>query len=210
MAPVAVVAGLLALLGLTGCGSSSPKESVERPVKEGSAAIATQPSIGVLRTTVYFLTERGVAPVGVRRTIETRSPYAREALRALLRGPSEEERAKGVTTAIPAGTRLLSFSVRAARPHGGSEAIIDLSGLASVAHPIAQARVITQVARTLIGMSDIDRVTFRSDGRPYGPVTRSGRVFDGPFDYDALAGWQLGSSCAGSETSECDHFDALP
>jgi hypothetical protein len=59
-------------------------------------------------------------------------------------------------------------------------------------------------------MSDINRVTLRSDGRRWGLVGMTGGVIDGPFDYGTLAGWHLGSSCSGTETVECDRFDALP
>lgn len=88
--------------------------------------------------------------------------------------------------------------------------MIDLSGLTSVTDPIERARAITQVARTLIGLSDTDRVTLRSAGRPWGLVTMTGEVIDGPFNYSTLAGWHIGSSCPEAETVECDHFDALP
>ncbi|MGH2988985.1 MAG: GerMN domain-containing protein [Gaiellaceae bacterium] len=209
MARYAVLAALLGLVGLAGCGGSSPQGSGDEPVQE-VAGVTTQPSTGSTRTTVYFLTERGVAPVGARRTIQTKSPYAREALEALLRGPSDEERGQGVTTAIPTDTDVLSLTIQAPRPRGGSEAVVDLSGLTTVTDPIDKARVITQVARTLIGMSDIDRVTLRSDGGPWGLVGMTGDVIDGPFDYGTLAGWHLGSSCPGTETVECDRFDALP
>lgn len=209
MARFAVLAALFGVVGLVGCGGSSPERPADSPAND-VAGITTQPSRGVVGTTVYFLTERGVAPLGVRRTIQTKSPYAREALEALLLGPSDEERAAGVTTAIPTVTRLRSISVRAPRPRSGSEAVLDLSGLTTVTDPIDRARVITQVARTLIGMSDIDRVTLRSDGRPWGLVAMTGEVIEGPFDYGTLAGWHLGSSCPGTETVECDRFDALP
>ena len=209
MARIAVLTAVFGLVGVAGCGGSSPQGSGNEPVQE-VAGVTTQRSTGSARTTVYFLTERGVAPFGARRTIQTTSPYAREALEALLRGPSDEERAQGVTTAIPTDTHVLSLAIRAPRPRGGSEAVVDLSGLTTVTEPMDRARVITQVARTLIGMSDINRVTLRSDGRPWGLVGMTGGVIDGPFDYGTLAGWHLGSSCPGTETIECDRFDALP
>jgi spore germination protein GerM len=209
MSAMARIAVLAAVIGLVGCGGSSPQGSGNEPVQE-VGEVTSQPSTGSTRTTVYFLTERGIAPFGARRTIQTRSPYAREALEALLRGPSEEERAQGVTTAIPVDSDVLSLAIRAPQPRGGSEAVVDLSALSNVTDPIERARIITQVARTLIGMSDINRVTLRADGRPWGLVGMTGGVIDGPFDYGTLAGWHLGSSCPGTETVECDRFDALP
>jgi spore germination protein GerM len=160
-------------------------------------------------TTVYVLIDDGAAPVGVRRTIRTKSPYAREALAALLAGPSDAERAAGVTTAIPSSARLLSLSFRATTARGGTEAVADLSGLTGVTDAIRTARVITQVARTLIGHSDIDRVTFRSHGRPWGNLLMDGSVDDGPFDYRRLD-FDIGYGCAGTEIVVCDRFDGLP
>jgi len=59
---------------------------------------------------IYFLTNHGSAPIGVRRTITRKSPYAREALTALLAGPTREEERKGITSPIPKGIHLLSMT----------------------------------------------------------------------------------------------------
>jgi spore germination protein GerM len=165
-----------------------------------------------LRTTIYFLTEDGVAPLGVRRTVLRRPPppwgsFAAGALDALLAGPSPEEAAHGLTTAIPAGTRLLGFELRG---YGGTGAVVNLSGLEGIGDGLDRARVITQVVRTLVGVSGIGRVWFRSDGRPWGMWLMKGGVHDGPYDYGDLAGFWLSAGCPGTETLVCDRFKALP
>jgi hypothetical protein len=71
------------------------------------------------------------------------------------------------------------------------------------------ARIITQVARTLIGLSDIERVTFRSEGRPWGLPLMDGGVEDGPFDYRSID-FDIGRACARTETVVCDRFVGLP
>jgi spore germination protein GerM len=201
------VSGVVLAL-LVACGSASRRGS-----SRGAPAGASQPAIdhatGTTRTTIYLLVDRGAAPIGLRRAILKHPPYAREALRVLLRGPSGAERSRGVTTAIPTRTTLLAFSLRSGEAHG-YEAIIDLSGLAAASNPLRRFRIITQIVRTLVGVSGIDRVTFRSDGRPWGVFLKSGQVDSGPFNYEALRLWHIGENCPGSETVSCDHFDALP
>jgi spore germination protein GerM len=68
------------------------------------------------RVKVYFIGPvDGVQTlVEVERKMDGRRPESllRGAIEALLAGPTAEERAKGVTTEIPAGTRLRSLSVR--------------------------------------------------------------------------------------------------
>ena len=62
---------------VTGCGAGAVT-----PTAQQGAAAPRPP----LRTTVYFLSDDGVAPIGVRRTINRGSPYAREALEVFSMG----------------------------------------------------------------------------------------------------------------------------
>jgi spore germination protein GerM len=193
-----LVAGLAA--ATSACGVAD-----ERPA-QGSDHSST------FRTTLYFLTEGGEAPIGVRRTIVKDTPPAqgattRGALKALLAGPSPDEEAAGITSAIPEGAELVSLTYRR---YGGTGAVVDISGLAAVGESLDRARVITQVVRTLIWSGDTKRVWLRSDGQPWGMHTMEGGVHNGPFDYDTLQGFWLGAACPGTETVECDRFRALP
>jgi spore germination protein GerM len=96
--PALILVAFLTSLGAA-CGAGRENGSLD-PAAQG---IATQPT-GITRTTIYFLIDDGAAPIGVRRTIKARSPYAREALKALLAGPTPAEQEHGLTTAIPDGT----------------------------------------------------------------------------------------------------------
>jgi hypothetical protein len=194
--------GLLvaALAATTACGAA--EEPTAQATPQGETA----------RTTLYFLTEGGSASIGVRRTIVKDTPPAqgaslRGALKALLAGPSPDEAATGITSAIPEGAELVSLTYRG---YGGTGAVVEISNLASVGEPLDRARVITQVVRTLIWSGHIERVWLRSDGRPWGMHTMDGGIRDGPFDYDTLHGFWLGAGCPGTETVECDSFRALP
>jgi spore germination protein GerM len=198
-----VIVGTLALTFGTSCGTKVENGSLDA-LQPG---VSTQPTTRTARTTVYFLTDDGAAPIGIRRTIRTKSPYAREALKALLAGPTREEQATGITTAIPDGARLLSMTYKR---HGADETV-NLAGLPMHnADALRKHRVITQIARTLIGLSGIERVWFEATGHPWGLTLMDGTVYSGPWGYEELAGWDVGAGCPGTETVECDHFDALP
>jgi spore germination protein GerM len=191
-----------ALLAASGAACGSDPDLSDR----AGRGTTTGASTDTTRTTIYFLTDDGVAPIGVRRTIKAESPYAREALLTLLMGPTKEEAESGITTAIPAGTRLLSMTFKR---HGADETV-NLSGLPERVGVLRQARIITQLVRTLIGVSGIERVWLLNDGRPWGLSTRIQEIINGPFDYGDLVGWDIGAGCPGTETVVCDHFVALP
>ena len=190
------VAALLGLASLgSGCGGATAPSAVR------SAPDST-------RTTVYFLVDDATAPTGVRRTVEKPSP--RGALTALLAGPTAEERRAGVTTAIPRRTQLLSLSFRG---YGGTDAVVDLRGLppADEADAVQKVRAITQVARTLIGVSGIRRVWIRVDGRPWGLWDHDGDILDRPYTYETLLGWYgVCTSKPRTETVPDECFTALP
>jgi hypothetical protein len=176
----------------------------------GQAALtAPEPAEGGerTRTTLYFLAEDGSISLGVRRDVVERVPppwgsATGGALEALLAGPTVEERAQGLTTAIPSGTTLLSMTSR----DEGAALVLDLKGLSAVEDGLDRARIITQIVRTLSGVS----VWLRDEGEPWGMWLMDGGINSGPFDYSTLRGFHLGAACPGTETVECDHFDALP
>jgi Sporulation and spore germination len=158
------------------------------------------------RSTIYFLVDGGSAPIGVRRDV--RRSYARDALEQLLAGPSSAEASSGNTTALPPRTTLVSLSFR--RRASSFDAFVGLSGLPDPgANAPETARIITQVARTLIGISGIGRIWLRNDGHPWGFYTMQGRIHDGPYNYDDLF-YQICSAKPGTEDVPGDCFSALP
>jgi spore germination protein GerM len=197
----------LAWIGL-GCGGDEPASLGER------SAAAPQPR---LRTTVYFLTQDGAAPLGVRRPIERKSQHARQALEALLRGPTAAERRNGIATAIPFAARLLALTLKG---RGSRLAVANLTGLPPAQGRHGQeaslgmrVRVITQVARTLIGVSGIAAVEIRVGGRPWDLWTMDGRIVRAKATYDRLLGWAR--ICGGRSPEEREQglsrcFSALP
>jgi len=188
MVKAVATAAILGMLATTASGCAAVKAPA-------AAANTARPTI---KTTIYFLTADRSAPLGVRRTITRMSPFALPALRALLAGPTQAERRRGVETAIPGGTKLLSFRIA-----GTDVAIIDLSGLAARGAPTDRVRVITQVTRSLVGLSGIRRVRLRNDGQPWGLYRVSGGVADIAYGYDNLLGFAQVGGAGGS-------FSALP
>jgi hypothetical protein len=119
-------------------------------------------------------------------------------MRALLAGQTPAERKRGLATAIPRGTRLVSFRIV-----GNTTAIVNLSGLPLDGSPIDRVRVITQVARSLIGLSGIERVRLRNEGRLWGLWRMSGGIADIAYGYRELLGFTGVGGAGGS-------FAALP
>ncbi|HEX6506033.1 MAG TPA: GerMN domain-containing protein [Chloroflexota bacterium] len=163
-----------------------------------------------MRTTIYFLTDNGTAPIGVRRTVirEGEKSLAEAALNALLAGPSPTESNEGIGSAIPSGVTLRSFSTRG---FGETEAVVDLSGLPESANGVDRVRMITEVTRTLVGVSGLQRVWLHDDGHPWGLWDTHGGMPDRPHDYGELLGfYRVCASKPGTETVEGDCFTALP
>jgi spore germination protein GerM len=179
----------LLLLGLA-VGAAGASDSAAN----GASHSAANGSSQRYRVTVYFLADGQTAPLGVRRTVMRRgsAPLARVALRQLLAGPKAGERREGLTTAVPAGVRIRSFSI-VRRAHG-STATADLASLPplSSVSGVTIARIGTQIARTVIGLSDVTRVRIESNGRPWNFWLMSGGVSSRPWDYQMLVGLWVG------------------
>jgi spore germination protein GerM len=169
------------------------------------AAIATQ-STGRMEATLYFLSDDRSAPIGVRRSIARTSPSALGALRALIAGPTAAEHERGLTSAIPKTTQLLSLHI-----DNDATAIVDLSALPQQATGVDRVRVITQVTRSLVGVSGIEQVRLRSDRTPWGLWRMSGGVDDVAYGYDNLLGFfEICAAKPGTEAVADDCFSALP
>lgn len=163
------------------------------------------------QATIYFLTDRGRAALGVRRPVEQLPWYEgggiRARLKVLLAGPTQEERRAGLTTALPDGTRIRSLT---SRGFGGTGEVIDLAGLPADADALRRVRIITQVARTVIGVSGVRRIWIRSDGEPWHLWLMEGGIDTRPVDYDTLEGFNVCAAKPGTEAVRGVCFSALP
>ena len=137
----------------------------------GTTPVETTPETTSLA--VYLLRDGKIAPV--RRSVEATPGVARASLEALLEGPTSEERAGGLVSAIPVGTRLLDIAV------ADGVATVDLSGEFDDGGGSAsmQARV-AQVVATLTRFPTIERVGFRLDGEDVDAIGGEGVIVDPP------------------------------
>jgi germination protein M len=100
-------------LVLAACGSSGGSRSTATPTEPLPAppppSTATEASPLPAPVQIYFLRDGKVA--ATRRDVPQTQPIAAAAVRAVLEGPTGEERKAGLTTALPADAELKSFSV---------------------------------------------------------------------------------------------------
>lgn len=113
---------------------------------------------------------------------EARSPRA--ALLALLHGPTAAERARGIRSALPAGTRLARL--RVAR----GTATVGLAGGSRRAWLAGGVYATAQVVYTLTARPGIERVWMRVRGRRCCVFDHSGRPHARPLTRALFAGWQ--------------------
>lgn len=149
----ALIGSCMALLLLVGCGSeeeASPGESTAatttEPITEPIQTIATVPDTAPAIVTAYFLRDGKVGAVS--RGVVAGPQIGRAAMLELLAGPATAERAAGLETAIPAGTRLERLSI------AGGLAKVRLS------EPELTGEIVAQVVFTLTQFPTVRKVVF--------------------------------------------------
>jgi hypothetical protein len=173
---------LAAGLALAGCGS-------EHAVSLGSPTTATTVATEHTGTTpaqlsleVWFARADGL--VAVRRRHAPTPAVATAAVTGLLDGPTASERAAGITSAVPPGTRLLGISI------AGGVATVDLtSEYQSGGGSLSLQTRLGQVVYTLTQFPTVQKVRFRLDGSPVNVFSSEGIVLDHPVgrsDYSDL------------------------
>ena len=116
----------------------------------------------------------------VRRSAETVA-VGRAALEELIAGPSAAD-GRGISSAVPAGTRLLGLNI------ADGLATVDLSSeFESGGGSLSMQMRLAQVVFTLTQFPTVDRVEFRLDGEPVDVFSGEGIVLDGPVDRDDYA-----------------------
>ena len=172
--PRAALAVLLALVILAASACDGGRET--SPTTATTTTDESPPPTTSERMTVavYHLRDGKVAPVG--RTVDATSAVARASLVALLDGPTTEERATGLSSAIPSGTTLLDLSLE------DGLATVDLSGeFDDGGGSAAMLRRVAQVVATLTRFPTIERVAFRLDGDGVETIGGEGVIVDPPL-----------------------------
>jgi spore germination protein GerM len=176
---------LVAML-LGACARTSG--TVEIPANELPFPVAREPHTTAtpvpLRGTLVYLA-RADRLTAVQRRVATDVPLAEGALRALFRGPTAREEARGITTALPGAVGLLGLEIREGVAH------VDLSG--EFQQPAESERValrVAQVTWTLTGVPGVLSVQFSIDGEPASVTTEPGETVSRPVtrgDFAAFA-----------------------
>jgi hypothetical protein len=198
------VAGLLVVASLIGCGSEKAVSLGHAPSESTPAGTtgsgATEPNPSPVRLQVWFA--RGEQLVSEQRTHAATPRVATAAVEALLAGPTAAERASGITTAIPEGTRLLGISIK------DRVATVDLtSEYQSGGGSLSMQVRLGQIVYTLTQFPTVETVRFALDGTPVNVFSGQGIVLDHPVgraDYkDLLLGTtaSTGSPLAGRWSS---------
>ncbi|MDD5447597.1 MAG: GerMN domain-containing protein [Actinomycetota bacterium] len=139
-----------------GCGEEAEKSPGEVPSSKESRQETTKEVVSVR---IYLLKGESLFPVD--RESDKKDPAS--AIAKLLEGPTEEEREEGLTTAIPDGTKLNSYSVEngVARLDFSSR-LLEYGGGSAMVESITN-----QIMKTVIDNgSGIEEVKITVDGVP--------------------------------------------
>lgn len=176
----------VALVWLAACGG--PAGPVEIPPEELPFSLARSPRptlspAGTATFTVYLARSGRLVPVT--RNLLTAPDPVENAVRALLRGPIPAERGEGLSSAIPANTRLLEVVV--------VDRIADVDLSSEFQEPGPSESILLRVAQvvwTLVEFPEITAVRFLVDGDLVGVLTDRGVPVDRPVtapDYASVA-----------------------
>ncbi len=172
-----LVLAAAAVLVLAGCdngdgGSSTPATLAPSTSGAPTASPSRSTSPVGVAVSAYFLAKEKVQPV-LRRA--TSSAVATDAVRALLQGPTAQERGQGLSTAIPAGTTLHGIVIK------DRLATVDLSSQFGSGGGSASMKArVAQVVFTVTRFPTVDRVSFELDGKPVTALGGEGLLLDEP------------------------------
>lgn len=178
---IVLVLGLA--IGLAACApATAPVRPASQPAQQSAAA--TTPPAAVQETVpaepsapialrVYYAYPEKLQPVA--RSVEHTGAVLKAALQALLAGPTAAERALGMSTQIPSGTRLRGVAVKA------NIAVVDLtSAFGTGGGTLSMTNRIAQVVYTCTQFKGIEAVTFLMDGKPVEALGGEGIIIDQP------------------------------
>lgn len=142
-------------------------------------------------TLIYFVRSEPqyfhLEAVGRRSDGRTLEANLERALNLLIAGPTPQEAARGLSTAIPSDTRILRLAVE------GDMVILDLSAaFAAGGGSAAMMGRLYQVLYTVTQPTPIKRVALYLEGEPLTALGGEGVLVDHPWrraDHDALPVW---------------------
>jgi len=181
---------LVAACGAGGGGTPGPQPTATPAPTATGTPVATPtptsvpptaspaPVPATAQASAYFIRDGRVAPT--HRSVNAAAP-ARDAVLALIAGPSAVESAAGLSSDVPSSTRLLGVSISA------SVATVDLSREFTGGTTASQARRVAQVVCTLTHFATIRSVTFHIEGAPLSSL--GGVALSRPVTRAAVESW---------------------
>lgn len=152
--------------------ASTPADPTASATPAQANPTATTPD-DVTVLSVFFLRDEKIATV--HRTVPKTQQVAAAAMEELLAGPTAEDEAVGMTTAIPEGTRYIGTTI------DQGVATIDLSSeFESGGGSLSMSARLAQVVYTLTQFPTVSFVNFTLDGEPVEVFGGEGIVLDRP------------------------------
>ena len=158
---------------------SAPELSVESSNASSIASSIVKPDPVkpaddiTIKATLYFVQNDKV--VGVDDELNAKSLTPELVLKRLLEGPSEEQKAHSITTAIPEGTKLNGVEMQE------TVAVVDLSKEFESGGGTSSMRArIAQVVHTLGHLYGVEAVLFKIDGKEVSTFGSEGLTLQGP------------------------------
>jgi germination protein M len=165
----------------TGEGSSATTLPASTTVP-GNVTTTTLPSGTTMTVSVFYSASEKIAVA--HRVVAKTQEVGKAAMKALLGGPSADEKMAGMTTCIPAGTTFLGLEIK------DTIATVNLSKeFASGGGSLSMATRLAQVVYTLTQFPTVSKVDFQLDGEPVSVFGGEGIILDHPVgraDYEEL------------------------
>jgi hypothetical protein len=186
-AALLIPAALIAACGVTSGGSTTPSQTATAGPSQSSSSTTsptTSPSVSATTAqSLYFLRDGklGVAE----RTVAPATAPATAAVKALLAGPTSAEHAAGLSTKLPARTRLRSLVI------SGGVATADLTGAPDAAQGDDTSGMpgTAELVYTLTRFSTVSAVTIRVNGTPW-PQAGGGSTSPVVYRRGAFSGFE--------------------
>lgn len=167
---------------LSGC-SSGGQQAAPTPTRTPTPTASPTPTALPVASSVAAYFVRGEKMAAAQRSASGQA-VASAAVRALLLGPTGDERAAGMSTAVPSGTTLRSLSIT------GGIAVVDLSGaFASGGGSLSMGARMAQLVTTVTQFATVSKVRLWLDGRPATTLGGEGLIVDHPIGRGDLEQW---------------------
>ena len=163
-------------LALAACGGSGSAPTAGNPTgsSQPTTAPSSSPAATQMAVRVYFL--RGDKVVSVHRDVPvTGGAVGKAALLSLLAGPADGDRAAGISTAVPATSRMLGLEI-----HDGIADVNFSAAYESGGGSLSMTARLMQVVFTLTQFATVHRVVFRIEGTRVTTFGGEGVMLDHP------------------------------